>query len=47
VTVQPSDNVDGQTVQISLGEGITILDWCQVSAVTAIAAGVSVIRIDD
>jgi hypothetical protein len=47
ITVQPSDNADGGTVQVPLGEGVTILDWCQVRAVTAIVAGVTVIRIDD
>jgi hypothetical protein len=47
ITVLPAENVDGVTVLVPLSEGETVLDWCQVRAVTAIAAGVSVIRIDD
>ena len=47
ITVLPSKNVDGATMVISLSEGRTVIDWVPVRAVTVIAAGVVVHRIDD
>lgn len=39
--------VDDTPLAITLPEGLTILDWCVVRAVTAITAGVVVQRVDD
>jgi hypothetical protein len=47
ITILPCGNADGATEVIDLPVGRSLINWVQVRAVTAAAAGVIVRRIDD
>jgi hypothetical protein len=47
ITITPLNNADGETFALTLNERVNIIDYIRVRRVTAITAGVTVLRIDD